>query len=52
MDIGATDSLVPKDELRKIGVREQGKMAYELAHGTVKEYAFGLVRIEFMYVHV
>lgn len=35
-------------ELRKIGVQPVGKMVYELADGTVHEYPFGLVRIEFM----
>ena len=48
VDTGATDSLVPGDKLREIGVKEQGKMAYQLADGTVKEYPFGLARIEFM----
>ena len=33
---------------RLIGVRKEGKMAYELANGDVKEYPYGLVRIEFM----
>lgn len=48
VDTGATDTLAPADELRKIGVAEVGKMAYELADGSVKEYPYGLVRIEFM----
>jgi clan AA aspartic protease len=48
VDTGATDSIVPADELENIGVRKEGKMSYELADGTVKEYAYGLVRIEFM----
>lgn len=48
VDTGATDCLVPGDELRKIGVREEGRMAYELADGQVKEYGYGLARIEFM----
>jgi len=48
VDTRATDSMVPADELEKIGVRKEGKMSYELANGTVKEYPFGLVRIEFM----
>ncbi len=38
VDTGATDSLAPADELEKIGVRAEGKMSYELADGTVKEY--------------
>jgi clan AA aspartic protease len=48
VDTGATDSLAPGVELRKIGVQPVGKMVYELADGTVKEYPFGLVQIEFM----
>jgi len=48
VNTGATDSIAPSDELEKLGVKQEGKMAYELADGTVKEYPFGLVRIEFM----
>jgi clan AA aspartic protease len=48
VDTGATDCLAPADELETIGVRKEGKMSYELADGTVREYFFGLVRIEFM----
>jgi clan AA aspartic protease len=48
VDTGATDSMAPAGELDNIGVRRVGRMAYELADGTVKEYSFGLVQIEFM----
>jgi clan AA aspartic protease len=48
VDTGVTDSMIPADELEKIGVRKEGKMSYELADGTVKEYPYGLARIEFM----
>lgn len=48
VDTGATDSMAPADELEKIGVIQEGKMSYELVDGTVREYPFGLVRIEFM----
>lgn len=48
VDTGATDCMVPADELEKIGLRPEGKMAYELAEGTVREYPYGLARIEFM----
>jgi len=48
VDTGATDSLAPGNELEKLGIIKEGKMAYELADGTVKEYPFGLARIEFM----
>lgn len=48
VDIGATDSLVPACELERIGVEPVGKMGYELADGTIKEYQFGLAEIIFM----
>ncbi|MBI4659969.1 MAG: clan AA aspartic protease [Verrucomicrobia bacterium] len=48
VDTGATDCLAPAEELRKIGVLEEGRMAYELADGQIKEYGYGLARIEFM----
>lgn len=48
VDTGATDSLAPSDELEKIGIPKQSKMAYELADGTIKEYSFGIAKIEFM----
>ena len=48
VDTGATDSMIPGPELEKIGLKKEGKMAYELASGQVKEYPYGLARIEFM----
>ena len=48
VDTGATDSLAPASELTGIGVQPAGKMTYELADGTLQEYSFGLVKIEFM----
>lgn len=48
VDTGATDSMAPASELRRIGVEPVGRMAYELADGTVREYVFGLARIQFM----
>jgi hypothetical protein len=48
MDPGATDSLVPGVELKRIGVDPVGKQAYELANGRIEEYPFGLVEIAFM----
>jgi len=48
VDTGAVDSMAPADELEKIGVEREGSMSYELADGTVKQYPYGLVRIEFM----
>ncbi len=48
VNTGATDSMAPADKLEEIKVVKVGKMSYELADGTVKEYYYGLVRIEFM----
>jgi clan AA aspartic protease len=48
VDTGATDAMAPGRELRKAGIRPRGRMAYELADGTVVEYDFGLAEIEFM----
>jgi clan AA aspartic protease len=48
VDTDATDTLVPGSELKKIGLKAVGKMAYELADGTVRELDFGLAQIEFM----
>jgi len=48
VDTGATDTLVPGAELRRIGVKPVGKMAYELANGSLEEYEFGLAEISFM----
>ena|SRR5215471_2811011 len=48
VDIGTTDSMAPSDELEKLGIKQEGRMTYELADGTLREYPFGLVRIEFM----
>ena len=48
VDTGATDSLAPASELRKIGIMPVGKMAYELADGSLQEYEFGLAEISFM----
>jgi clan AA aspartic protease len=48
VDTGATDSMAPAAELRKIGVQPEGKMAYELADGSLQEYPFGVAKTEFM----
>ncbi len=48
VDTGATDSLVPGAELRKIGVQPVGKTVYELANGAVEAYEYGLAEISFM----
>ena len=48
LDTGATDSLAPAAELQKIGIKVIGKMAYELANGSIAEYEYGLAEISFM----
>src|ERR1051325_725842 len=48
VDTGATDSMVPASELKKIGVTAVGKMTYELANGNIEEYPFGLAEISFI----
>jgi clan AA aspartic protease len=48
VDTDAIDTLAPASELKKIGLKVVGKMAYELADGTVRELDFGLAQIEFM----
>jgi clan AA aspartic protease len=48
VDSGATDSMAPGSELAGIGIRPVGRTSYELADGTIHEYAFGLAQIEFM----
>jgi hypothetical protein len=47
VDTGATDSLVPAFELRQIGIKSIGRIAYELANGVIEEYEFGLAEITF-----
>jgi clan AA aspartic protease len=48
VDTGATDTMAPAKALRKAGIKQVGKTAYELADGQIKEYAFGLAAIRFM----
>ena len=48
VDTGASDSMAPARELRRIGVEPVGTKVYELADGTRQEYPFGLVEIAFM----
>ena len=41
VNTGATDTVIPANELEKIGVTREGKRAYELADGTVVSYDIG-----------
>lgn len=48
VDAGAIYALVPGRELRRIGIQPVGNMVYELADGSLQEYAFVLAQITFM----
>ncbi|MGH6689739.1 MAG: retroviral-like aspartic protease family protein [Gammaproteobacteria bacterium] len=48
VDTGATDSMAPASELRRIGVVPEGRLACELADGSAQDYEFGFARIEVM----
>jgi len=48
VDTGATDCLMPAAALRRVGAEPVGRTAYELADGSLHEYAFTLARLEFM----
>jgi len=47
VDTGATDTVIPANELEKIGVAREDKQLYELANGSVISYdvGFALIRI-------
>jgi len=47
IDTGATESMVPADELKRIGVEPDGKRAYQLANGSWQEFEVGEARISF-----
>ena len=48
VDTGSIDCLVSASRLRQAGVKEEGRATYELANGSVVEYAYGFARIVFM----
>ena len=48
VDTGATDSLVPRDELESIGLKAKGRRSYELADGSELQMDITTADIEFM----
>ncbi len=48
VDTGATDSLVPRDELAAIGLQPKGRRSYELADGSELQMDITTADIEFM----
>jgi clan AA aspartic protease len=41
VDTGATDTIIPANELERLGVKREDKQKYELADGTVVTYDVG-----------
>ena len=41
VDTGATDTVIPANELERLGIKREGKRNYELADGTVVAYDVG-----------
>ena len=48
IDTGATDSMAPTSELKRIGIEPVGKRTYELANGQLEEYEYGEARLSFL----
>jgi clan AA aspartic protease len=48
VDTGAIDCLVSAAKLGKLGIRPEGRDAYELADGTTVELPYGFARVIFM----
>jgi len=47
IDTGASEPMVPADELRRIGIEPTGRRVYELANGQRVEFEVGEARISF-----
>ena len=41
VDMGPTDTIIPSNELERLGVKREGKRNYELADGSVVSYDVG-----------
>ena len=48
VDTGAIDTLVPRQHLERIGIRPDGKRAYELADGRRVEMDVAVARVEIL----
>jgi len=48
IDTGATDSMAPASELKRIGIQPIGTRAYELADGQLEEFQVGYAEFSFM----
>jgi predicted aspartyl protease len=48
VDTGATDTMAPASDLKRIGIQPLGKDVYELANGELVEYEYGNAELRFM----
>lgn len=48
VDTGATDSLVPANRLREVGIHPRAKRVYQTADGRDVEMQIGVAQLEFM----
>ena len=48
VDTGATDTMAPASDLKKIGIQPLGKDVYELANGELVEFEYGNAELRFM----
>ena len=48
VDTGATYTMAPASDLKKIGIQPVGKELYELANGALVEYEHGNAELRFM----
>ncbi len=48
VDTGATDSSMPSDQLKAMGIEPQGSMRYELADGRKVTFHFGAAQFKVM----
>ena len=46
VDTGAADTIIPANELEKIGISREGKRAYELADGSVVSFDVGYAFVQ------
>ena len=48
VDTGATDSMVPACELKRIGIEPTGKKTYEVATGELQQFDVAYAEISFL----
>jgi clan AA aspartic protease len=48
IDTGATESMVPSSELRKIGIEPGTRRSYELANGQLEDFDIAFAEISFL----